>query len=52
MIVSDDGSVEFFDHWFPESPHKFYDRGWTDQTPLSDPPLPLDQDRDAHRGRA
>jgi hypothetical protein len=41
MIVSDDGDVAFFPYWFPEDPTQDYDRGWTDRTPMKDPPEPL-----------
>lgn len=41
MIVSAAGHVAFFPHWFPEDAQKQYDRGWTDRTPLKDPPDPL-----------
>ena len=41
MIVSNEGSVQFFPYWIPENPHTNYDRGWTDRTPLKNPPDPL-----------
>jgi hypothetical protein len=41
MIVSDDGAVAFFPYAIAEDPNEDYDRGWTDRTPLRNPPLPL-----------
>ena len=41
MIVSHDGEVHFYPYFIDEQPGQTYDRGWTDRTPLSDPPEKL-----------
>lgn len=41
MIVSDDGEVEFYPYWIPSDPDATFDRGWSDRTPLKEPPDPL-----------
>ncbi len=38
MIVHADGAVEFHPYWFPEDPNRMWDRGWSDDTPLKNPP--------------
>lgn len=42
MLVHDDGRVDFFDHYVPLPVTTTCDRGWSDRTPLADPPEPLD----------
>lgn len=42
LVVSQAGQVEFFPYWIPEDPDVTFDRGWSDRTPLSDPPELLD----------
>lgn len=42
MVVSDEGAVEFFPYWIPEDPDGRFDRGWSDHTPLKDPPDSLE----------
>lgn len=38
MVVADDGRVDFYPYWIPEDPTRKFDRGWSDRTPLKDPP--------------
>jgi hypothetical protein len=40
MMVAEDGGVEFYPYWIPEDPNGNFDRGWSDRTPLKDPPDP------------
>lgn len=41
MIVADNGHIDFYPYWIPEDPNPKFDRGWSDKTPLKDPPDPL-----------
>jgi len=43
MLVSDNGEVDFYPYWIPEDPDGKYDRGWSDRTPLKDPPDSLEE---------
>ena len=42
MFVSDRGEVDFYPHWIPENPDGKFDRGWSDCTPLKNPPDSLE----------
>lgn len=44
MFVAEDGTVEFYPYWVPEDDSQTYDRGWTDRTPLKQPPDRLDDE--------
>ncbi len=42
MLVAPAGEVEFFPYWIPEDLDVPFDRGWSDRTPLTNPPELLD----------
>jgi len=42
MIVSDEGEVAFYPYWIPEDANRSFDRGWSDRTPLKEPPETLE----------
>jgi hypothetical protein len=43
MVVSHEGDVAFYPYWIPEDPDGTFDRGWTDRTPLQNPPELLEE---------